>query len=452
MQTALDIDYRPNLWGLAGPRRGRKPLRRKRGGHRQAAIDAASLRPDRRHRGGIPHRRRHDRHDRGAARGARGVGRDAGLQARRRWARGLHRRDSRQPRRRRGRAGLPDRGVQRAGRRRRLHVGPAEGLARRRGLADRAEIRQRLRRLRGRRAMAARRPIRAGTSCSSSSSAASSARDLRNDAELEQVHWATNRRIGLAGASGSSPSTTGCSWRSCDGAHARRRSAASRSSACEAAQKVADGQPGYGLLCDGRLGRDALYKAAGTGLWIGRPVEWPGSRPLTLEPEIGPDFGGLVRMAARAGGQGAVLLPPRRRRSDLGRRRKRRSCRLFHACRRNRLEFLLEVIPSKVGADRRRHHRRGDPAVLRPRRLSRLVEAGADADRRGLGERPATTIERNDPHTPRHRGPRPRRRARTSWRDSFAVAARYPLVKGFAVGPHDLRRRRRGVAGGRDDR
>ncbi len=56
---------------------------------------------------------------------------------------------------------------------------------------------------------------------------------------------------------------------------------------------MAGGRHGYGILCDGRLGRDALYQAAGTGLWIGRPVEWPGSRPLTLEPEIGPDFGGL---------------------------------------------------------------------------------------------------------------------------------------------------------------
>ena len=61
----------------------------------------------------------------------------------------------------------------------------------------------------------------------------------------------------------------------------------------QAALQVADGQPGHGILCDSRLGRQALYAAAGTGLWIGRPVEWPGSRPLTLEPEIGPDFGGL---------------------------------------------------------------------------------------------------------------------------------------------------------------
>ena len=56
-----------------------------------------------------------------------------------------------------------------------------------------------------------------------------------------------------------------------------------------AATEVSGGKPGYGILCDPRLGRDALYAAAGSGLWIGRPVELPGSRPLQLE--IGPDIG-----------------------------------------------------------------------------------------------------------------------------------------------------------------
>ena len=33
----------------------------------------------------------------------------------------------------------------------------------------------------------------------------------------------------------------------------------------EAALRVAGGRDGYGILCDGRLGRDALYAAAGHG-------------------------------------------------------------------------------------------------------------------------------------------------------------------------------------------
>ncbi|MEE8445990.1 MAG: 5-dehydro-2-deoxygluconokinase [Alphaproteobacteria bacterium] len=59
--------------------------------------------------------------------------------------------------------------------------------------------------------------------------------------------------------------------------------------AVQAAAKVADGRPGFGILCDGKYGRQALFDAAGRNLWIGRPVEEPGSRPLRFEP--GRDLG-----------------------------------------------------------------------------------------------------------------------------------------------------------------
>jgi 5-dehydro-2-deoxygluconokinase len=38
-----------------------------------------------------------------------------------------------------------------------------------------------------------------------------------------------------------------------------------------------------GVLIDGRFGLDALAAASGRGLWIGRPVEQPGSRPLAFD-------------------------------------------------------------------------------------------------------------------------------------------------------------------------
>ena len=38
-----------------------------------------------------------------------------------------------------------------------------------------------------------------------------------------------------------------------------------------------------GVLIDGRFGLDALAAATGSGLWIGRPVELPGSRPLAWD-------------------------------------------------------------------------------------------------------------------------------------------------------------------------
>ncbi|KMK68997.1 5-dehydro-2-deoxygluconokinase [Puniceibacterium sp. IMCC21224] len=253
--------------------------------------------------------------------------------------------------------------------------------------------------------------------------------DLRNDAALEQVHWATNRpldwpevrvfaydhRAQLEELDGATPEKIGRFKELC----------------LAATGQVADNRPGYGLLCDGRLGRDALYKAAGTGLWIGRPVEWPGSRPLRLEPEIGADFGGLAQWprdqvvkvlcychpdddAATWADQESTIL------------------RLFAACRRNQLEFLLEVIPSRVGPI-------SDDTTARI--IQRFYDLGVRPDWWKLEpmltdaawEITCETINRNDPNTRGivilGLGESEERLAK-----SFAVAARYPLVKGFAVG------------------
>ena len=168
---------------------------------------------------------------------------------------------------------------------------------------------------------------------------------LRKDAALEQIHWSTNRhkdwssmrvfafdhRMQLEAMEGATPEKIGAFKKLC----------------LKAALQVSAGQPGYGILCDSRLGRDALYAAAGTGLWIGHPVEWPGSRPLTLEPEIGPDFGGLSEWPLEHVVKVLCFYHPddtpemKAQQEDTVRR-------LFHACRRNRLEMLLEIIPSKV--------------------------------------------------------------------------------------------------------
>jgi len=115
---------------------------------------------------------------------------------------------------------------------------------------------------------------------------------LRKDQELEQVHWASNRanefstmrvfafdhRSQFEEMSGASTEKIGAFKTLC----------------LEAALRVANGQTGYGILCDSRLGKDTLFKAMEQGLWVGRPVELPGSRALQLEEEIGKDFGGLA--------------------------------------------------------------------------------------------------------------------------------------------------------------
>jgi 5-dehydro-2-deoxygluconokinase len=252
---------------------------------------------------------------------------------------------------------------------------------------------------------------------------------LRHDAELEQIHWATNRhgdwpvmrvfafdhRAQLEEMPGATPAKIGAFKELC----------------LRAALEVADGQPGHGILCDGRLGRRALHAAAGTGLWVGRPVEAPGSRPLRLEPELGPDLGGLAEWplaqvvkvlcfchpdddAALWAGQIDTLT------------------RLAAAARRNRLELLVEVIPSKVGTV---------DAATTPAIIGRIHDAGIFPDWWKLEPfrdaaswtAAADAVRARDPHC---RGivvlglDAPE----AALAESFALAAAEPLVKGFAVG------------------
>lgn len=253
--------------------------------------------------------------------------------------------------------------------------------------------------------------------------------DLRNDTELEQVHWATNRP-------GDWPQMRvfafdhRSQFEAMDGA-TPEKIAAFKTLCLDAALKVQDGRPGYGILCDSRLGRDTLFKAAGTGLWIGHPVEWPGSRPLTLEPEIGADCGGLNQWPRDHVVKCLCFAHPdddaETWASHIATVR-----RLFEAARRNGLEMLLEVIPSKVGPV-------GDDTTAEV--IQRFYDAGIYPDWWKL--EPFTTdaawatavaaIERNDPRT---RGivvlgldaPIDALSA------SLALAARQPLVKGFAIG------------------
>lgn len=253
--------------------------------------------------------------------------------------------------------------------------------------------------------------------------------DLRNDVALEQVHWASNRhldwpsvrifafdhRIQLEELEGATNEKIGQFKLLC----------------LDAANRVAQGQPGYGLLCDDRLGRDALYRAVDTPLWIGRPVEWPGSRPLTLEPGIGPDYGGLSEWPRDQVVKVLCFCHPDDDEATWA-DHEATIVRLFQACRRNRLEFLLEVIPSKVAAV-------NDTTTAQI--IERFYAAGVYPDWWKL--EPMTTpeawqqaidaIERHDRNT---RGivVLGLGESEEKLAESFDIAARYPLVKGFAVG------------------
>ncbi|MDJ0824080.1 MAG: 5-dehydro-2-deoxygluconokinase [Rhodobacter sp.] len=255
---------------------------------------------------------------------------------------------------------------------------------------------------------------------------------LRKDAELEQIHWATTRR-------GDWPELRVFAFdhRSqleamCDAAGVSHPHIGHFKTLClRAALQVAGGRPGYGVLCDRRHGRQALYQAAGTGLWIGRPTEWPGSRPLELEPELGPDCGGLNEWPLEQVVKCLCFAHPVDD-AALWARQIETVHRLFTAARRNRLEFLLEVIPSKAGAV-------GDDTTAQV--IERFYQAGVFPDWWKLEPfktdtawaKACAAITRHDPHT---RGivvlgldaPADELAA------SFALAARHDLVKGFAVG------------------
>jgi 5-dehydro-2-deoxygluconokinase len=252
---------------------------------------------------------------------------------------------------------------------------------------------------------------------------------LRKDPALEQIHWSTNRRkqwaemrafafdhrVQMEDLPGATPD----------------KIAAFKELCLDATMAVSRGRDGYGLLCDSRLGRTALYRAAGQGLWIGRPVEWPTSRPLTLEPEIGADFGGLSEWALEHVVKVLCFCHP----DDAPELRAEQEAviqRLFQACRRNRLEFLLELIPSKVGPVDdtttatliRRFYDIGifpDWWKLEPMRTTEAWAATVAA------------IEDNDRHTQGivilGLG-----QGEEELAASFRMAAEFPLVKGFAVG------------------
>jgi 5-dehydro-2-deoxygluconokinase len=53
--------------------------------------------------------------------------------------------------------------------------------------------------------------------------------------------------------------------------------------AISAIGKVSGGKPGYGTFLDDRYGREAMFDAAKFNLWVARPLEQPGSRPLSFE-------------------------------------------------------------------------------------------------------------------------------------------------------------------------
>ena len=111
-------------------------------------------------------------------------------------------------------------------------------------------------------------------------------RALRHDADLNHIHWSTTRRGHWPTLMAFAIDHRAQMEELADKAGApRSRIDAFKVLAVTAATKVANGQAGFGMLLDGTYGREALFRAADHDLWISRPVERPGSRPLRFETE-----------------------------------------------------------------------------------------------------------------------------------------------------------------------
>jgi 5-dehydro-2-deoxygluconokinase len=256
-------------------------------------------------------------------------------------------------------------------------------------------------------------------------------RALRHDAALNHIHWATTRAAQPPELMALAIDHRAQLEAIADEAGApRERIGAFKQLAVAAAARVADGRLGFGVLLDGKYGRDALFRAADHGFWIGRPVEEPGARPLDFE------FGGSL---------GAKLIewplshtikclcfyhpddPP-----ELKARQERELLRVNDAARTIGRELLIEIIAGKHGPI-------GDTTIASV--LGRLYAIGVRPDWWKLESQAtaaawdniARSIAAHDPYC---RGvvllglEAPEQQLGVA----FAIARGSPVVKGFAVG------------------
>ena len=259
----------------------------------------------------------------------------------------------------------------------------------------------------------------------------SSERQLRRDRTLDHIHWATTRPPGpdrlIALAIDHRSQFEELAARSnADTAQVGRF----KTLALQAARQVAGGRSGFGILLDARLGREALHAAGEGDLWIGRPIERPGSRPLAFEG--GPDLGAtLMEWPLTHTVKCLVHYHP----DDPADLREQQECelsRLSDACRRTGHELLLEVISG-------RHGRIQDDTVAHV--LETYYDLGLRPDWWKLEPLVDTAAWRNisdviAKHDPYCRGVviLGLGAAEETLAKAFRAAAPWPVVKGFAVG------------------
>jgi 5-dehydro-2-deoxygluconokinase len=107
---------------------------------------------------------------------------------------------------------------------------------------------------------------------------------LRKDEDINHLHWATTRRKHYPSLLAFAIDHRKQLEDMADQAGASRdRIAPFKRLAMKAIGEVSKGRDGFGTLLDDTYGREAMFDAAKLNLWIGRPLEKPGSRPLEFE-------------------------------------------------------------------------------------------------------------------------------------------------------------------------
>lgn len=257
-------------------------------------------------------------------------------------------------------------------------------------------------------------------------------RALRKDEAINHIHWATTRRRDIP-----SLMALACDHRAQLEEVAQKLGADParirdfKVLAVKAAARVAAGRPGYGMLLDEKHGREAMFEFARHPFsWLGRPVELPGSRPLRFEGSQ--DIGSALPEWPVDHCIKALCFYHPDDEPALKQAQQEKLRTLFEAARKVGRELLVEIIAGKHGP-------LGPDTIARA--MQELYEFGIKPDWWKLEPQasPAAwaaieqTIARNDPWC---RGvlllgldaPAEELEA------GFAATAAAPIVKGFAVG------------------
>jgi 5-dehydro-2-deoxygluconokinase len=256
-------------------------------------------------------------------------------------------------------------------------------------------------------------------------------RALRHDPAINHVHWATTRPESPPGIM-----AFAIDHRIQLEAVAREvqapfeRISDFKVLAVQAAARVADGRPGFGMFIDGRYGREALFRAADHKLWVARPVELTGSRPLDFES--GGSLGThLIEWPMSQVIKCLCFYHPDDP-EDLRLRQERELLRVYDACRTQGRDVLIEIIAGKHGPLL-------DDTI--PRVIQRIYDIGIKPDWWKLEPQKSATaweaisesVARNDSYC---RGVMVLglEAPFADLVESFQACAGVPVVKGFAVG------------------